>query len=112
MPLRCIQLLSSHFLQETRTNGIANAGDAVRHAITKTAGTARMADVVRIVAMIFATVESVSTAIADRFDATFAKVMADGGHVSPIANGAMRTRSKDAKTSSVVRLSGLRFRSG
>lgn len=85
---------------------------AVRRAITKSVGTAMMADAARIVATIFATVESASTAIADRFGATFARVMADGGCVSPIANGATRTRLKDAKTSSVVRLSGSRFRSG
>lgn len=84
--------LSSHFLQETQANGIVNVGDAVPHAITKTAGIARTVDVVRIVATIFATVESVSTAIADRFDAIFAKGMADGGRVFPMANGVTRTR--------------------
>jgi mevalonate pyrophosphate decarboxylase len=57
-------------------------------------------------------VESVSMATVDRFGATSAKVMEVGGHVSLIANGVTRTQSKDAKTSSVVRLNGLRFRSG
>lgn len=93
-------------------NGIVSALDAVLRATTKTAGIARTADVDRIVLMTFATVENVSTATAGRFDATFVKDMADGGRASPTTSGAMRTQSKAVKTSSVVRLSGLRFRSG
>ena len=73
----------------------------VRRATTKSVGTARTADVVRIAATIFVTVESAFMATADRFDATSAKDMADGGLASPVANGAMRTQSKVAKTSSV-----------
>ena len=93
-------------------NGIANVLDAVLRATTKIAGTATMATVVRIALMTFATEVCVYMGIAGRFDATFAKVMADGGRVYPIANGVTRTRLKDVKTSSVVRLSGSRFRSG
>lgn len=107
-----MRLLSSRFRRVIQVNGIANVVDAVRHAITNIAGIARMVVAVRIVATIFATVESASTEIVDRFDATFAKGTAVGGSVSQIANGAMRILSKDAKASSVGRLSGSRFRSG
>jgi len=77
--------------------GIVNVQDAVRLAITKSAGIAKMADVVRIALTISATVESASTVIVGRFHATFVDVVAGGGLAYQVANGASLTQWKAEK---------------
>ena len=80
-----------------RTSGIVSVVDAALRVTTKSAGTARTAIAALIAVTIYATAESASMATVGRFNATFAKVTADGGCAFQVENGAMLIRLKEEK---------------